>query len=402
MRLAGKFSGTSERSPDPEEVAPPPTFQVHENISMFGDDRFLRKLPNRIQLIEGSPPLVWLSRVIAHPSYTALYNEDGFIIPESSMYAMPPNAPWYVKEKFLKAHQRFEPQTIDPSDAALTDDVVVFGGAAHAHYGHHLLDGMSRFWFHSDRPTLYLEGHLKVLGYRPFVPELLSLGRRRTFYNLHRPTQFRQLLLPHASVQSGFLIYGNADLEHRAIARTALRRARLPVAAKVYLSRGGIANRKCDGEEQLEEALAQQGFDIISPEQLPLVEQIAVFNRSDWIVGAAGSAFHNLLFSRRPMLNTVQLTWAPPNLRFPLIDRLKGQPSWYARTMAAEAVDERGIVISTRVDVDQTLLALRAAGALERRSCFGYRKTFYSVVDRLPGLLDRQLREANVSKASQD
>jgi capsular polysaccharide biosynthesis protein len=313
----------------------------------------------------GPPPVARLSQVIAHPSYSALYDAEGKIIPESSIYVIPPNAPQSVKDKFSQSREllQFEPQTIPTSDLERSSETVVFGGASHFHFGHHLLDGMSRLWFHSDEPTLYLDALPKMRGSHPFISEYRQLGRERRLYSLERPTLFANVVLPHASIQNGFLIYSNADAEHLAIAESASKRATSQVPSKVYLSRKAIGNRKCDGEEELEQRLSLHGFTIVRPETLLIADQISIFNSADWIVGAVGSAFHNVLFTRRgAQTRTVQFTWKKPDLRYAMIDRVKGHTSYYVRTMSCEIVGSK--ITSTQIDVEKSLSVLDAIGAL--------------------------------------
>ena len=343
-----------------------PTVEVHANITTIGLEGFLRRSLKRTEVRRGRPPVATLSQVIAHPRYTALYDVTGKIIPESSIFVMPPNAPEAVKDKFRTAPEKeLEPETIGISDLDVCNETVVFGGAPHAHFGHHLLDGMSRLWYHSTKPTLYLDALLKARKNPPFPSEYLALGRPRQIYDLQKPTLFARLILPEASVQNAFVIYGICDTEHRAIMRSALTQASRPVPSKIYLSRRGVANRKCHGEEELERRLSSHGFAIVRPETLPIVDQICIFNLADWIVGPSSSAFHNLLFmGRGASTKTVQFTWEKPDLRDVMIDRVKGHTSYFARTMSSEVAE--GQITSTRIDVEQSLFVLQAIGALPK------------------------------------
>jgi capsular polysaccharide biosynthesis protein len=222
---------------------------------------------------------------------------------------------------------------------------------------------MSRLWYLSDEPTLFLDALPTVRGFHPFISEYRRLGRRRSLYNLERPTLFANLILPHASIQNGFLIYSNADAEHLAIMQSTIEEASAPATSKVYLSRKAIGNRKCHGEDEIEQRLTQYGFTIISPETLAIAEQISIFNSADWIVGSVGSAFHNVLFTQRGVqTKTVQFTWKKPDLRYLMIDRMKGHKSYYARTMTCEVVGDK--IVSTQVDIEQSLSVLQVIGAL--------------------------------------
>jgi hypothetical protein len=340
--------------------------EVKDNVSVLSLNGILRQAVERSIVRPAPPPVETLSQVIADPRYTALYDANGTIIPESSLYSMPLNAPDTIRNKFRNSleMQEFEPESINISELEACDETVVFGGAPHPHFGHHLVDGMSRLWYHSDRPTLYVNALSQARGDHSFISEYLALGRPRTFYNLEKPTLFAKVILPHAAIQNAFLIYDNADTEHLAIMQSALEKVPRRVPPKVYLSRRSVPDRKCHGEEELERRLSLHGFAIVSPETLPVVDQISIFNCADWVVGLTGSAFHNVLFTRRGgSTRTVQITAKKPNLRFLMIDRIKGQTSYYLRTAADEKVIGSKIITS-RVDVEDTMSALQAIGAL--------------------------------------
>jgi hypothetical protein len=387
--LPGQFGGSdADRKSLTGVVAEHPKFEVDDNLTMFGVDGFLRRARKRVIVSAGRPAISRLSRVIAHPQFTALYDVDGQKIPETSMYVMPHNTPAVVRERFAKKHQIFEPDTIDVSDLATCGKTIAFGGAPHAHFGHHLLDGMSRLWHQSEVPTLFLDGHLDFFGHSSFVSEFRALGRPRVRVDLGRPTLFTDVISPHASIQNQFRIFINADSEHLAIATAALRRARRPFAAKVYLSRQGLENRNCEGEEELESVLSQRGFQIVRPEQLPIIDQISLFNRANWIVGQMGSAFHNVLFAPRGARSRiVQFTWGKPNLRYPMIDRIKGHRAYYARTMEPEMINEKPV--SMQLNVEQSLAVLQEIGALEPCPIFGYQPKRYWPHSGLLGVRDR-------------
>jgi len=340
------------------------TVEHDANITTLGLEGWLHKARKQTRVSPNRPPVIPITNAVAHPGYTALYDTDGRRIPDTSMYVMPLNSPAGVVEKFIKARAPFEPERIDLPALANSDQKIVFGGASNSHFGHHLTDGLSRAWFHSARPTLHLDAHPDMLGQREFISTYRSLGRPRTLYTLEVPTLFAEVIVPMPSMQHSFRIYDNADTEHLAISANALELAVRPVAPKVYLSRSGVSNRRTDGELELESELRRRGFDIVSPETLSIPDQIAIFNRAEWVVGSMGSAFHNVFFSQRGApTKTVQFTWGKPNLRYMMIDWIKGNKSYYALTMDAQYVD--GDVVSTRLRVEDSLAALRKFGALD-------------------------------------
>ena len=64
---------------------------------------------------------------------------------------------------------------------------------------------------------------------------------------------------------------------------------------RIFLSRKNIHRRQYNEEDVLK-VLKPHGFVQISPEEYTIEEQIALFNEAEYIVGASGAAFTNLLF----------------------------------------------------------------------------------------------------------
>jgi capsular polysaccharide biosynthesis protein len=65
----------------------------------------------------------------------------------------------------------------------------------------------------------------------------------------------------------------------------------------VYLSRRNAAQRRVDGERELEEVLTARGAMVVSPETLGYEDQVRLFNRHSVFIGWIGSAFHSLLYA---------------------------------------------------------------------------------------------------------
>jgi len=74
----------------------------------------------------------------------------------------------------------------------------------------------------------------------------------------------------------------------------------VPDGRRVYLSRAKLRSnkRRAVNETELQAYLVEQGFQIVYPEQLPLVEQIRLIRNADVVSGCGGSAMHMLSFAR--------------------------------------------------------------------------------------------------------
>ena len=213
---------------------------------------------------------------VAHALY---HTPDMALLPEVSVYAELP----YLSRKRLDA----------PS---LDRAVVTLPWGAASNYGHFLLDCLSGLAAVTERSELH--------GYKPVFPELQPWQKRHLDLlgiddrleldgDLYR---IRDVVFC-SSMRSALHA---PNISYRMIRERQLTRiqngSRAP--SKVYLARTPSPQRNFLTEDRLREEVARLGFAIIFPEQLPIDEQIAVFNRADIIVGCAGAAFANVLYCK--------------------------------------------------------------------------------------------------------
>jgi hypothetical protein len=69
---------------------------------------------------------------------------------------------------------------------------------------------------------------------------------------------------------------------------------------RVFISRARANKpfRQLINRDRIEQIAAEAGFSIVHPEQLPLLEQFAIFDNASHIMGEYGSALHGSIFSR--------------------------------------------------------------------------------------------------------
>lgn len=96
--------------------------------------------------------------------------------------------------------------------------------------------------------------------------------------------------------------------------------ARVPAAAArpLYISRRDTPRRPLGNEAELEAALAQRGFDIVTMSSLSFAEQIARVDAADMVVGAHGAGFA-LLAAARPGREVVEIV---PSVRGDMQNRV--------------------------------------------------------------------------------
>ena len=187
------------------------------------------------------------------------------------------------------------------------DEDVVFGGVLIGHFGHVILDCLGRLWHVAQHPedTRKIVFFVSASGFKDFFYDffdLLGIDRDRVVF-VERPTRFRSVTLPEEAVHS----YGprerfheNLMLPYRLMAKNAMSGYAGPMNRKVYLTyrHYAIGSRTSFGEEYFERFFASQGYEIVAPEQLPLVEQIQAIASADEIACPLGTLSHFALFAR--------------------------------------------------------------------------------------------------------
>jgi capsular polysaccharide biosynthesis protein len=176
----------------------------------------------------------------------------------------------------------------------------LFGGILSGHFGHMLVEGTGRLWA--------LHGRTEVAGVlffaRPFdkarqcgkmFAQMAALLGLPPVTVLEAPVTVDRLILAEQGLGSGGLLNGRP--EARAFLRDRL--ALVPAEGagrKFYITRSGQPARRgmIVGEASLEALFAEQGYEVIRPEDHKLARQVAMFRAASHVVGTEGSPFHLL------------------------------------------------------------------------------------------------------------
>lgn len=187
----------------------------------------------------------------------------------------------------------------------------------------HLLEPMrahiESYALPADLNAVQREG-LDLLGIAP--AQILTLQPRSKLY-------CERLLVPSLAGSEGSV----PDWSVRFLRETFL--GRLPREEpdagqrKIYLSRQQTTARPVVDEERVMEIMRGRGFEIIVPERLSFLEQVAIFARAKQVVGAHGAAFSNLVFSEHVrVLEIFSPDYLRPDCYYTLADQC-GHRYWY-------------------------------------------------------------------------
>ena len=179
-----------------------------------------------------------------------------------------------------------------PKKAFSVEGTYLFGGGRSGHFGHFLLESLSRTWASEavpDASILWTDGS-SPNKWQSQIFNSLGLSHRHA--TLAGPTQFERLLVP----DPGYRIQDFFHPTHVDF----LSKAQIACAGasgkKVWLSRTKLAREKqFSGEKVIEEWLVKVGWEIIYPEKLSVQEQLQIFAHASVIAGIEGSAMHSVV-----------------------------------------------------------------------------------------------------------
>lgn len=170
----------------------------------------------------------------------------------------------------------------------------VFAGVLLQHFGHAILESLSRAWSlkaEPDLPALWLSRSERPS--RPMLDLLDMVGFAAPAHAvIHDPVVVEELLVPQQGCEFGGFYH-----PQQAAALAVQPFGDSIGGRRVWLSRSflpdGVA--RIEGESEIEHHLAAAGWTILAPERLPLAGQLAALVGAQEIAGFMGSAFHLVL-----------------------------------------------------------------------------------------------------------
>lgn len=179
------------------------------------------------------------------------------------------------------------------------NDEVIYLGHIRNHWGHFLMDSLSRIWYllqdNPNKKAIYFGEKIVHENIIQFF-EMIGIDINQLIF-INKPTKFDNIIVPEASFVPGkhihkdFLlafdkITSNIEINHN--------------IDKVYLSRTNLSSYgKTEwGENKIEEQFKQNGYKIVYPEKLSFLEQIKILKSAKEIVCVSGTLPHTLVFAQ--------------------------------------------------------------------------------------------------------
>lgn len=196
------------------------------------------------------------------------------------------------------------------ADVEYLDETVIYIPIIPKHWGHFLIDVVSRLWIFCDKT--YDTAHKKIYycawnwggqglsgNYLKFL-QYLGIADRMIL--LTKPVRAKEVWIP-SYTMSYCDTYDEAyklPFMH-VIAQINQSQAvqGLEPAEKIYFTRTALPTSRLKeiGEKEIEDCMAQNGFRIFSPEKLSLEEQIFYINHCSIMAAMSGTIMHNIVFA---------------------------------------------------------------------------------------------------------
>ncbi|MFS7222053.1 DUF563 domain-containing protein [Rahnella inusitata] len=192
-----------------------------------------------------------------------------------------------------------------------------FLGSLHRHFGHFIVEGLSRLWALDMLPE-NIRKEIKFIYYedsvKPFSLELLKLCGidAERLISAPRNAIIERIFVPDISYRTHHWNSRLQQLTYDKISKCITKRH--VGSERIYLSRRNIPDRPLRNELEIENLFSQLGFDIITPEKISITEQISIVKYAKVIAGPVGSQMYLSAFNK---LAEKILILAPANFCLP-------------------------------------------------------------------------------------
>lgn len=179
----------------------------------------------------------------------------------------------------------------------------LFLGSMHDHFGHFLVEGLSRLWilkFYNEEDI----SSLKIIIYEPgLIPpatkilEYLGISKSQILF-LDSPCLIEKVIVPAVAYRTHFWGRDSMNYVYDKISANALKEKEKEFPKKVFLSRNNAPSRKLSNEIELEAVYRDAGYWVFRPEDIPIGDQIRIVANADSVAGCTGSNMYLCMFQK--------------------------------------------------------------------------------------------------------
>ncbi|MGI9211902.1 MAG: glycosyltransferase family 61 protein [Methylococcaceae bacterium] len=217
--------------------------------------------------------------------------------------------------------------SLSPDSIPYIDHDVVFIGPLHKHFGHFILESLSRLWFFLEAQNKgYLAAYISSPGDDPFIEFLAFFGiNPDRLIRIDSPIQFRSVIVPEPSIR----LHDRFHIKYKLCVDRIKESIEPASYKKVFFAKKMRLNHRGIGEQPIVDIFRENGFHIAYPEIISLREMLSLLKGCDTFAASSGSNAHHAIFLR----DNVELICLnrSPHIHYPqtMIDRMKGLNTSY-------------------------------------------------------------------------
>lgn len=205
------------------------------------------------------------------------------------------------KKPVANPHWQFQIGQAYSDPEIIFNDCAYYGGVFYSnHFGHFLLESLSRLWFYNS----IKDSGYKIFFYRvslerennlaSWIIEILSLLNisDSDILFIDKNICFKEIIIPR---QLPMLRLSPELSSMSSVIKANISQHQSPVEAnKIYISRSNfnILKGRFAGESVLEQILEEQGFLIFHPQEYSVKDQLSLYLQAETLIFAEGSAAH--------------------------------------------------------------------------------------------------------------
>lgn len=227
------------------------------------------------------------------PSFGLLFGKGG-VVDESGEYVPMSSIPGRVEGSYTSENPEFR------------DEKVVYCGYLVNHWGHFLIEGVTRLWYFLendptvDKYVFFLDEHeqREIRGnYRLFL-ELLKIWDKLEIIN--KPTTYREVIIPELGIHMRTAYTPKLLKVFDTIADNVVENPAWDSPEKIYFSRSQLKKARAfeSGLDMVDSFFKNNGYTILYPEKVPLDRMIHYIRNAEVVASLSGSLPHNMLFAR--------------------------------------------------------------------------------------------------------
>lgn len=242
----------------------------------------------------------------------------------------------FIEEAKLLPNRVFYSYRFDKENFYYDNREVIFAGYFWDHWGHFILEQISRLWYFlnekdSTLPIVYMGNKPLEGNYLEFF-ELLGIDTKRLIF-VEKPTKFKKVHIPEVSMVAMSYFTDEYSKIFEKVRSSVIKDENYP--KKIFFTRRNFPRSKntdFGAIKEVESFFESNCYTFISPEKLTLKEQVKYLKSCDEYVCVSGTLPHNILFAEKNIKSIVLNKSYIINPHQPLIEMATGIKTTYIDT----------------------------------------------------------------------